>query len=175
MLQRLDGAQSVGVKEFIVARSGARYRVVDESTFNDAYFGLELSPLQGVCRTLTPDQEMAPLKLSAPPNCWAHRYSALGEKESLARQLPNEELCRDVARRYCSELSGVISCRTRFGTADEVDLAAVPVALPQEPAPQKPTSPVKVKKTAPSEAKPAAASLKAPQLPAKAQPTSPSN
>ena len=180
MLQRLEGELSPGVKEFIVARGGARYKVVDESTFNDAYFGLELSALQSVCRTLTPDQEMAPLKLSAPPNCWVHRYSALGEKESLARQLPNEELCRDVARRYCSELSGVISCRMRFGTTDEIDLAALPVVPPPEPPAQKPTVPLKLKKTAPaspatSDAKPGTPFPKAIQLPTPTQPAGPSN
>lgn len=179
MLQRLEGELSVGVKELLVARGGARYRVVDESTFNDAYFGLELSPLQSICRTLTPDQEMPELRLSAPPNCWVHRYSALGEKESLARQLPNEELCRDVARRYCSELSGVISCRMRFGTTDEVDLASLPIAPLQEPAAQKPVLPVKSKKTPPAppatpEAKPAAAPPKLLQLPTPTQPAAPS-
>ena len=146
---------------------------------DDAYFGLELSPLQSICRTLTPDQEMPELRLSAPPNCWVHRYSALGEKESLARQLPNEELCRDVARRYCSELSGVISCRMRFGTTDEVDLASLPIAPLQEPAAQKPVLPVKSKKTPPAppatpEAKPAAAPPKLLQLPTPTQPAAPS-
>ncbi len=134
MLQRLEGQLSMGEKEVIVARGGASYRIVDESTFSDAYFGLELSPLQSVCRTLTPEQEMAPLKPMTPPNCLVQRFSALGEKESLARQLPNEELCRTVAKRYCTELSGVISCRVRFGTMDETDL----IAPSNPPSPESP-------------------------------------
>ena len=149
MLQRLEGQLSVGVKEFIVARGGTRYRVVDESTFGDAYFGLELSPLQSVCRTLTPEQEMAPLRLLAPPNCIIQRYAALGEKETLARQLPNEELCRSVARRYCSELSGVISCRVRFGTMDELDLTSSSTTPAQEAAAAKFIAPGKTQAKSP--------------------------
>lgn len=142
MLQRLEGQVSGGVKEVVVARGGARYRVVDESTFTDAYFGLELSPLQNVCRILAPEQEMAPLKLTSPPNCVVQRFGALGEKESLSRHLPNEDLCRTVARRYCTELSGAISCRVRFGTTEETDLPAtapVPSLEPPKLSTPKPT------------------------------------
>jgi hypothetical protein len=143
MLQRLEGQLFAGVKDVIVARGGASYRIVDESTFSDAYFGLELSPLQSVCRTLTPEQEMAPLKLMAPPNCVVQRYGALGEKESLARQLPNEELCHTVAKHYCTELSGVLSCRVRFGTMDNVDLIAPSNPPPPESPAVKPPPRVK--------------------------------
>jgi hypothetical protein len=126
MLQRLGGEVSANFKSVLVARGGANYRVVDESTFNDAYFGLELMPLENVCRTLTPEQEMAPLQLKAAPNCVIQRYAALGEKETLSRHLPSEELCRTVAEHYCSELSGLLSCRVRFGDADELDVAQRP-------------------------------------------------
>jgi hypothetical protein len=119
MLQRLPGQVSVGSKDVIFARGGASYRVVDQSAFTDAYFGLELTPLHSVCRTLTPEVEMSPMHLSAPPNCVVHRYGALGEAESLSRHVPTEQLCETVAQRYCSEWSGMISCRVRFGTADE--------------------------------------------------------
>ena len=137
MLQRLGGEVSANFKSVIMARGGANYRVVDESTFNDAYFGLELMPLENVCRTLTPEQEMAPLQLKAAPNCVIHRYAALGEKEVLARHLPNEELCRSVAERYCSELSGLLSCRVRFGDANEQDVTQRPAPPAAEaPAPK---------------------------------------
>lgn len=136
LLQRIEGEASVALKEVVMARGGGRYRVMDESTFNDAYFGLELSPLQSVCRTLTPEQEMAPLRLLASPNCTVNRYGALGEKESLARQLPSEDLCLNVAQRYCSELSGVIACRVRFGTTDEIDLSKVASSVPEPAAPK---------------------------------------
>ncbi len=144
LLQHVEGEAALNFKEVVMARGGGKYRVVDESTFNDAYFGLELSPLQSVCRTLTPEQEIAPLKLLASPNCTINRFSGLGEKETLARQLPSEELCFSVARHYCSELAGVMACRVRFGTADEVDLAN-PVTTPAaaEPAPQKEASPAR--------------------------------
>lgn len=129
MLHRISGTASAGVQDVLVARGGAQYRVLDDSSFNDAYFGLELSPLESVCRTLTPDQEMAPLQLKAAPNCVVQRYSALGERETLPRQLPNEQLCRAVAEHYCSELPTLLSCRVRFGDAEEMD-----VSIKSEPA-----------------------------------------
>ena len=148
LLQRIEGEISANFKEVLMARGGAKYRVVDESTFSDAYFGLELSPLQSVCRTLTPEQELAPLKLLASPNCTINRFGALGEKESLARQLPSEELCLNVAKRYCSELAGAIACRTRFGTADEVDLVMAATRTP-EPASAKAAPPNRSSKKPP--------------------------
>jgi hypothetical protein len=133
MLQRLSGAASVGVRDVLMARGGAQYRVVDESSFNDAYFGLELTPLDSVCRTLTPEQELAPLQLKAAPNCVIQRYSALGDKESLTRHLPSEQLCRAVAERYCAELATLLSCRVRFGDTEEVDVAKKADPAPVEP------------------------------------------
>ena len=97
-------------------------------------------PLRSVCRTLTPEQEMAPLQLKAAPNCVIQRYSTLGEKETLSRQLPNEQLCDDVAKRYCSELGTLLSCRVRFGDAEEVELAPRAEAAPAKPAVSKPAS-----------------------------------
>lgn len=140
MLARLAGTASVGVRGLLMARGGAQYQVVDESTFNDAYFGLELTPLQSVCRTLTPEQEMAPLQLKAAPNCVIQRYSTLGEKETLSRQLPNEQLCDNVAERYCGELVTLLSCRVRFGDAEEVELAPKVEAAPAEPQVSKPAT-----------------------------------
>ena len=140
MLQRLAGAASAGVRGLLMARGGAQYQVVDESTFNDAYFGLELTPLQSVCRTLTPEQEMAPLQLKAASNCIIQRYSTLGEKETLSRQLPNEQLCDNVAKRYCGELGTLLSCRVRFGDAEEVELAPRAEAATAEPVVSKPAS-----------------------------------
>lgn len=140
MLQRVSGTASAGVHELLTARGGARYRVVDESSFNDAYFGLELTPLQSVCRTLTPEQEMAPLQLKASPNCVIQRYSTLGEKEILSRQLPNEQLCRAVAERYCNELASLLCCRIRFGDTEEVDISAKSEVADVQPEQPKPAS-----------------------------------
>ena len=74
MLQRISGDANATLKHVVVARGGANYKVVDASTFIDAYFGLELMPLQSVCRTLTPEQEMVPLQLKASPNCVIQRH-----------------------------------------------------------------------------------------------------
>jgi hypothetical protein len=134
MLQKLSGSVGAGVRDVLMARGGARYRVLDESSFNDAYFAIELTPLESICRNLAPEQEIAPLQLKAPPNCVILRYSALGEKETLSRQLPNEQLCRAVAERYCGELSTLLSCRVRFADADEADVTAKPEVVTAETA-----------------------------------------
>ena len=154
LLQRLENDAAAQAEESTsIARGGAHYRVTDESTFIDAYFGLELSPLQSVCRTLTAEQEMAPLRQLAPPNCTVHRYGPLGEREVLNRQLPSEELCQGVARRYCAELTDTISCRVRFGTTNEMDLVqAAPTVATPESLPQKPASPVTPTRRAPTHA-----------------------
>jgi len=130
LLRRLEGDASAEGRETVIARGGTRYRVADESSFNDAYFGLQLLPLESVCRSLTPEQELAPLRQLAPPNCTVQRYGALGEKEVLSRQLPSEELCKSVALHYCAEVTGAISCRVRFGTSDETDLLFANAATP---------------------------------------------
>ena len=107
MLQRISGDANATLKHVVVARGGANYKVVDASTFIDAYFGLELMPLQSVCFTLTPEQNGAATTEGQP------------------------ELC-DSALRYCAELPGSLSCRARYANGDDVDIAAKPPPPPDQ-------------------------------------------
>jgi hypothetical protein len=153
-LRRLQGEASANLGPVLEASGGARYELVDETTFEDAFFAFVPEPLDALCERLEPGQEMMAFKVAAADNCKVRAYRAdgAGSKPALSAYLPTAEACFSAARSVCeSEPGKVVSCPATFhgpdGTIASHDFAtgerssvAAPVPAPAPAAPTPPPS-----------------------------------
>jgi hypothetical protein len=172
LLHRLEASAHVDAVELVSAHGGTSYRVLNEMTFDKAFFAYEVSPLAALCRTVAPGEEMAPLSVAAPDNCWVHIYAADGTRSDTAEFFPEQGICRKVAAMRCAQVTGALHCSGSYndGTqtltfASEPSQTAVPSAVPaMEPrpggeVPVNPSPPASPPQGVPGAAKPAVPSL----------------
>jgi hypothetical protein len=120
-LRRLQGEASANLGPVLTAGGGARYELVDETTFEDAFFAFVPEPLDALCESLEPGQEMMAFKVAAPDNCKVRVYRAdgAGSKPALTAYLPTAEACFAAALSVCQGESGkVVSCPATFQAVD---------------------------------------------------------
>jgi hypothetical protein len=143
-LRRLQGEASANLGPVLKAGGGARYELVDETSFEDAFFAFVPEPLDALCERLEPGQDMVAFKVAASDNCKVRVYRAdgAGSKPALTAYLPTPEACFSAARSICgSEPGKVVSCPATFHATDgtiashdfatgERALVAAPVTAP---------------------------------------------
>jgi hypothetical protein len=120
-LRRLQGEASANLGPVLKAGGGARYELVDETTFEDAFFAFVPEPLDALCERLEPGQEMMAFKVAPPDNCRLRIYRAdvAGSKPALTAYLPSAEACFSAAMSLCgSEPGKVVSCPATFQATD---------------------------------------------------------
>jgi hypothetical protein len=120
-LRRLQGEASANLGPVLKAGGGARYELVDETTFEDAFFAFVPEPLDALCESLEPGQEMMAFKVAPSDNCRLRIYRAdvPGSKAALTAYLPSAEACFSVAMSLCeSEPGKVVSCPATFRAPD---------------------------------------------------------
>jgi hypothetical protein len=167
-LRRLQGEASANLGPVLKAGGGARYELVDETTFEDAFFAFVPEPLDALCERLEPGQEMMAFKVAPPDNCKVRVYRAdgAGSKPALTAYLPTAEACFSAATSICgSEPGKVVSCPATFHATDGT-IASHDFATGER-------SPAAAPVTAPPAATPAAAAV--PASPASAPSAAPPN
>jgi hypothetical protein len=120
-LRRLQGDVSANLGPVLKAGGGARYELVDETTFEDAFFAFVPEPLDALCERLEPGQEMMAFKVAPPDNCKVRVYRAdgAGSKPALTAYLPTPDACFSAAMSVCGSQPGkVISCPATFHAPD---------------------------------------------------------
>lgn len=157
-LRRLQGDASASLGPVLRAGGGARYELVDETTFEDAFFAFVPEPLDALCERLEPEQEMTAVTVAAPDNCRCRVYRAdqPGSKAALNGYYPSAEACFSAAASVCqSEPGKVVSCPATFHGPDgsvasrdfatgERSLVPATAPMPSAPAtaaPETPTAP----------------------------------
>ena len=135
-LVKLSASAEVAAGELVRASGGTRFRRVNEMRFRNTYFAYEVAPTAALCRSVSPGNEVEPITITAPKNCWVQVFGADGTRESSAFQLPDAELCRKVARHFCEKTPAHVDCRATFGRGSNVtplDLGAddVPGGQPE--------------------------------------------
>ncbi|MBN1608141.1 MAG: hypothetical protein JW940_16025 [Polyangiaceae bacterium] len=153
-LVKVETSAEVSAAELVRARGGTRFRRVNETRFQDTFFAYEVAPTRALCRLVAPTEELEPITVKAPSNCWVQAFSADGSRQAYAFSLPDPELCRKVAAHHCSLVEQRIDCRVSYAegtrvTPLELDPASfMPVSglessKQEEPAAQKtPAKPV---------------------------------
>lgn len=119
-LRRLEGSASASVGPVLTARGGARYELLDETTFVDAFFAFVPERLDGLCGRLAPDQEIAPIQVFATENCLVRVYTTGGRSERVqASYYPSADACWTAAARACSDPStSVVACPVTYRQSD---------------------------------------------------------
>jgi hypothetical protein len=120
-LRRLQGEASANLGPVLKAGGGARYELVDETTFEDAFFAFVPEPLDALCQRLEPGQELMAFKVAPPDNCKCRVYRAdvAGSKPALNAYYPSAEACFSAAASVCqSEPGKVVACPTTFHGPD---------------------------------------------------------
>lgn len=120
-LRRLQGEASANLGPVLEAGGGARYELVDETTFDDAFFAFVPEPLDALCERLEPGQEMQAFKVAPPDNCKLRIYRAdvSGSKQGLTAYYPSAEACFSAAASICgSEPGKVVSCPATYQSSD---------------------------------------------------------
>jgi hypothetical protein len=120
-LRRLQGNASANLGPVLQAGGGARYELLDETTFEDAFFAFVPEPLDALCERLEPGQEMVTLKVPPPDNCRCRVYRAdtAGSKSALTGYYPSAEACFSAAASICqSETGKVVACPATFHASD---------------------------------------------------------
>ena len=102
-LQKTEGSTELGATEYFKTKLGERYLVVDESSFEDAFFAFEPGDMQRLCSTLPDEASFAALTVAPKPNCSVMAYDARGGNHHLGRFLPDEQTCRVIAKTFCEE------------------------------------------------------------------------
>jgi hypothetical protein len=164
-LRRLHEEASANLGPVLKAAGGARYELVDETTFDDAFFAFVPEPLDALCERLEPGQEMQAFKVAPPDNCRlrVYRADAAGSQSALTAYYPSAEACFSAASSFCEGQPGrVVSCPATFHAPDgsvasrdfatgERSLVAAPAVATTERPATSPTPP------APAPATPATA------------------
>jgi hypothetical protein len=120
-LRRLQGEASANLGPVLQAGGGARYELLDETTFEDAFFAFVPEPLDALCDGLEPGQEMVAFKVAPPDNCKCRVYRAdtAGSKSALTGYYPSAEACFSAAASICRSESGkVVACPATFHAPD---------------------------------------------------------
>jgi hypothetical protein len=120
-LRRLTADASASAGPVLHARGGARYELVDETSFTDAFFAFVPEPLENLCAHLAPEAEIAPIHVVASDNCLIRVYTAHGGPSQLAHATyyPNAEACWAAAEQVCkAQNAPVVACPATFRDAD---------------------------------------------------------
>jgi hypothetical protein len=131
-LVKVSATAEVAAGELVRASGGTRFRRVNQMRFRDTFFAYEVASAEALCRSVSPTDEVEPMTITAPNNCWAQVFAADGTRQSGAFQLPDAELCRKVARYFCDKVPGHVDCRATFGSGSKVvpiDLDAVDTGI----------------------------------------------
>jgi hypothetical protein len=88
--------------------------------FRDAFFAYEVAPMAALCRSVSPADEVEPMTVTAPDNCWVQVFGPDGTRASGAFQLPDADLCHKVARYFCDKVPNHVDCRATFGSGAAV-------------------------------------------------------
>lgn len=141
-LQEAESTGKLGAADYFETRLGERFRVVDESSFEDAFFAFEPGDTVRLCSTLPDDASFAAAQVAPKPNCSVMAYDMRGDNRHLARFLPDEQTCRVIAKTFCDEQPSSIRCVGSFATnptfSIELDANATGTgtAVAAEPAPE---------------------------------------
>lgn len=117
-LQKLEGSVSVTAADVVHASGGTAFRKLSTSHFEDTYFAYELAPLDGVCALLTPEEEMVPMKVAAPDNCFLTAYQENGTRVAEGWHLPDARLCWTVAERHARSIAALLDFNVRFSLGE---------------------------------------------------------
>lgn len=120
-LRRLSADVAASAGPVLHARGGARYELVDETSFSDAFFAFVPEPLDDLCAHLAPEAELAPIHIVASDNCLIRVYTAHGGPSQLAHATyyPNAEACWAAAEQVCkAQTTPVVACPATFRDAD---------------------------------------------------------
>lgn len=132
-LQKLQGDVQVSSLHVLNAEGGSRYQKLNESTFEDTFFAYEAAPLADLCARVPPEQELAPLNVTPPNNCWAMASLGTMQLRRHAWHVPNQDICKSFVGHFCEKLPSVESCQGQFGPQDALERFSVPVAVRAEP------------------------------------------
>ncbi len=118
-LRRLTAEASVGVGPVLHASGGESYELLDETTFVDAFFAFNPEPLDSLCSSLSPEQEMGTFQVNAAANCSVRLYTA-GQGSKLVHNTyyPSADACLRAAERICAQGKEVVSCPTTYRAGD---------------------------------------------------------
>jgi hypothetical protein len=119
-LVQVDANAEVSAAELVRARGGSRFRRVNETSFQETFFAYEVAPTAALCRLVAPTEELEPITVKAPSNCWVQAFSADGSRQAYAFSLPDPELCRKVAAHHCSLVEQRIDCRVSYAEGTRV-------------------------------------------------------
>lgn len=119
-LRRLEGSASASAGPVLSARGGARYELLDETTFVDAFFAFVPERLDDLCSRLSPEQEMAPVQVAAPENCVVRVYTAnSGSHRAQATYFPTADACWTASASACTDpASTVVACPVTYRQTD---------------------------------------------------------
>jgi hypothetical protein len=119
-LRRLGAEARARVGPVLSAGGGARYELIDETTFVDAFFAFVPEPLESLCTALRPEQELAAFKVVAADNCRVRAYTSKrgGSKLIQSAYFPSAESCFRAAARACADEPEVHSCPASYHTSD---------------------------------------------------------
>jgi hypothetical protein len=145
-LQRAEGSTELGATEYFQTKLGERYLVVDESSFQDAFFAFEPGDMQRLCSTLPDEASFAALSVQPKPNCSVMAYDARGGNHHLARFLPDEQTCRLVAETFCADHAKVVRCVGSFAEQPTfaIESRGAETLVAGEPTPSEPDAPATV-------------------------------
>jgi hypothetical protein len=144
-LRRLRGEAAASLGPVLHASGGARFELVDETTFRDAFFAFVPESLAGVCQSLQPEQELEPFRVAAAENCTVRVYTSDGDSSQQAQSsyFPSADACWMTAERTCAEgRERVVSCVASYRAADGSVIAR---DFSREGAPVVSTSPATVR------------------------------
>lgn len=129
-LRRLEGNASANAGPVLSALGGARYELLDETTFVDAFFAFVPERLDELCGRISPEQEMAPIQVAAPENCIVRLYTATsGSHRAHATYYPTADACWTASAAVCTDpAKTVVACPVTYrqtdGTVTVRDLAS---------------------------------------------------
>jgi hypothetical protein len=118
-LRRLSAGASASAGPVLRAEGGASYELLDETTFEDAYFALFVEPLVDVCAHVAPDQEISPIRVVASDNCTVRIYSTAGTQRARSSYYPSADACWIASERACAEAAEpLVACPATFHEGD---------------------------------------------------------
>ncbi|MGC4069404.1 MAG: hypothetical protein QM784_33085 [Polyangiaceae bacterium] len=134
-LQQVSTEAGLSATELVHARGGTTYRRLNEMSFDQAFFAYEAVPLEDLCRTVQPDDELAELTVRAPKNCWAMAQRADGTNAPGSWHVADAPACEHVVRKHCEATPNVISCAMTFGVGDQAIQSTISLGneTPQTP------------------------------------------
>lgn len=109
-LQHTQTGAQVEAGSLFQSRVGERFRVVDESVFEDAYFAFEPGDTQRLCERLTDVETFAAVAVTPAPNCSAMAYDVEGNGQHLAKFLPDAVACQTVSEHFCARSGATVRC-----------------------------------------------------------------